>query len=63
VTTNSPTLRFSRTVEYYVKYCPSYSQTIFDFLVNELETIFQTYQEDNQVILAYDCMVHYGQLA
>jgi SAM-dependent methyltransferase len=42
---------------------PKPEEPEYEAMLNELEMLFQIYQQDNQVILAYDCMVHYGQLA
>jgi hypothetical protein len=42
---------------------PKPEQSEYEAMLNELEALFQTYQKDNQVTLAYNCMVHYGQLA
>lgn len=42
---------------------PRPEQPEFEAMLNELEALFQAYQKDNQVTLAYDCIIHYGQLA
>jgi len=42
---------------------PKPEQPEYEAMLHELEALFETYQKDNQVTLAYDCMVHYGQLA
>ena len=43
-------------------FAPEPDQPDYEVLLSELETLFQTYHQDNQVTIAYDCRVYLGQL-
>ena len=43
-------------------FAPEPGRPEYDAYLNELEALFQTYQQGHQVTIAYDCLVYYGQL-
>lgn len=43
-------------------FAPAPGQPEYEVLLNAMETLFRSYQQDNHVTITYDCMLHYGQL-
>ena len=44
-------------------FAPKPDQPEYGEMLDELERLFQTYEQDNQVTIDYDCLVNYGQLS